>query len=134
MDFKRVNIVFLKNMLICTRLWCFVLMIPIICKNIICSCYLTVSNAVFEIFSMFLIFCNLFHDNLDDWSNIKIWETRKIFANVRGRSRTAATSKMKRFVIIINGFQPLTIITKRSILDVAAILDLPLNIARGNVR
>ena len=48
--------------------------------------------------------------------------------NVKGRggSRTAATSKMERFVIIVNGFQPLTIITKRSILDVAAVLDPPL--------
>ena len=36
---------------------------------------------------------------------------------------TAATFKMERFVIIVNGFQPLTIITKRSILDVAAVLD-----------
>ena len=43
----------------------------------------------------------------------------------RGRSRTAATSKMKRFVIIVNGFQPLTIITKRPILDAAAVLDPP---------
>ena len=41
----------------------------------------------------------------------------------RGGSRAAATSKMERFVIIVNGFQPLTIITKRSILDVAAALD-----------
>ena len=41
----------------------------------------------------------------------------------RGGSRTAATSKMERFVIIVNGFQPLTIITKRSILHVAAVLD-----------
>ena len=32
---------------------------------------------------------------------------------------------MERFVIIVYGFQPLTIITKRSILDVAATLDLP---------
>ena len=47
----------------------------------------------------------------------------KIF---RGGSRAAATSKMERFVIIVNGFQPLTIITKRSILDVAAALDPPL--------
>ena len=39
---------------------------------------------------------------------------------------TAATSKMERFVIIVNGFQPLTIITKLSILDVAAALDPPL--------
>ena len=29
---------------------------------------------------------------------------------------------MERFVIIVNGFQPLTITTKRSILDVAAVL------------
>ena len=45
---------------------------------------------------------------------------------VRGGSRTAATSKMERFVIIINDFQPLTIITKCSILVVAAVLDPPL--------
>ena len=44
----------------------------------------------------------------------------------RGGSRTAATLKMERFVIIINDFQPLTIITKRSILDVAAVLEPPL--------
>ena len=41
----------------------------------------------------------------------------------RGGSRAAATSKMERFVIIVNGFQPLTIITKRSTLDAAAVLD-----------
>ena len=41
----------------------------------------------------------------------------------RGGSRTAATPKIERFVIIVNGFQPLTIITKRSILDVAVALD-----------
>ena len=46
--------------------------------------------------------------------------------NVRGGSRAAATFKMERFVIIVNGFQPLTIITKRSILNVAAVLDPPL--------
>ena len=45
---------------------------------------------------------------------------------IRGGSKTAATSKMECFVIIVNGFQPLTIITKRSILDVAAVLDPPL--------
>ena len=44
----------------------------------------------------------------------------------RGASRTAATSKMERFVIIVNDWKPLTIITKRSILDVAAVLDPPL--------
>ena len=41
----------------------------------------------------------------------------------RGGPRTAATSTMERFVIIVNGFQSLTIITKSSILEVAAVLD-----------
>ena len=40
----------------------------------------------------------------------------------RGGTSTAATSKMERFVIIVNGFQQLTITKKRSILDVAAVL------------
>ena len=44
----------------------------------------------------------------------------------RGGSRTAVTSKMEGFVIIASGFQPVTIITKRSILDVAGVLDPPL--------
>ena len=44
---------------------------------------------------------------------------------IRDGSRTTATSKMERFVIIVNGWKP-TIITKRSILDVAAVLDAPL--------
>ena len=43
----------------------------------------------------------------------------------KGRSRAAAASKMERFVIIVNGFQQLTIITKRSILDVAVALGPP---------
>ena len=34
---------------------------------------------------------------------------------------------MERFVTIVNGWKPLTIITKRYILDVAAILDPPLD-------
>ena len=36
---------------------------------------------------------------------------------------------MERFVIIVNGFQPLTIMSKRSILDVGAVLDPPLFIS-----
>ena len=44
----------------------------------------------------------------------------------RGGSRVAATPTMECFVVIVNGFQPLTIITKHSILDVAAALDPPL--------
>ena len=50
---------------------------------------------------------------------------------IRGGSKTAATSKIERFVIIVNGFQPLTIITKCSILDVAVVaLDPPLRIVK----
>ena len=44
---------------------------------------------------------------------------------IRGGSRTAAVSKMERFVIIVNGWKPLTIVTKRSILDVVAALNSP---------
>ena len=44
----------------------------------------------------------------------------------RGGSRTTTTSKIERFVIIVNYYQPLTIITKRSILDAVAALDAPL--------
>ena len=49
-----------------------------------------------------------------------------LFSLYRGGFRPVATSKMKLFVIIVNGFQPLAIITKCSILDVAAVLDSPL--------
>ena len=49
-----------------------------------------------------------------------------IYKVSRGGSRTAATSKMERLVIIVNSWKPLTIITKRSILNVATVLDPPL--------
>ena len=39
---------------------------------------------------------------------------------------TAATSNMELLMIIFNGWKPLTIITKSSILDVAAVLYSPL--------
>ena len=39
---------------------------------------------------------------------------------------------MERFAIIVNGWRPLTIITKHSILDVAAVLDPPLKQLREN--
>ena len=46
----------------------------------------------------------------------------------RGGSRTAATSNMEHFVLIVSGWKPLTIITKTSILDVAEVLDPPLKL------
>ena len=52
----------------------------------------------------------------------------------RSKSPTAATSKMERIVIIVNVFRPLTIITKRSILDVAAVLHPPLEIRKKTQR
>ena len=45
---------------------------------------------------------------------------------LRDGSRTAATSKIELFVIIVSGWNPSTIITKCSILDVAAVRDPPL--------
>ena len=54
-----------------------------------------------------------------------------LVAIVRGGSRAAATSKMERFVITVNGWRSLTIITKSSILDVAAVLDPSLMVLKG---
>ena len=48
-------------------------------------------------------------------------------SNTRDASRTAVTSKMERFMITVNVWKPLTFITKRSILDVAAALHLLVN-------
>ena len=49
------------------------------------------------------------------------------YMNNKGGSWTAAASKIERSVIIVNSLKPLTIITKRLILDVAAVLDPPLS-------
>ena len=54
-----------------------------------------------------------------------IWPHLKYVVN-RGESRAAAISKMECFVVIVNGWKPLTIITKHSISDVATTLDPPL--------
>ena len=58
--------------------------------------------------------------------SLKLLQCLYCWLRTRGGFRIAATSKMERFVIIVNGWMPLTIITKRSILDVAAVLDPPL--------
>ena len=49
----------------------------------------------------------------------------------RSGSRTAATSWLGQFVMIVKGWKPLTIITKSSILGA---LDLPLNTSDRNVQ
>ena len=42
---------------------------------------------------------------------------------IRGGSTTAATPEKEHFVTTVYGWKPLTIITKGSILDIAAVLD-----------
>ena len=55
-------------------------------------------------------------------------ELSTIVSVIKSGSTTAATSKMECFMIIFNGWKPLTI-KKRSILDIAAVLDPPLIIS-----
>ena len=78
----------------------------------------------------------LFQDFIqnDCTSDIFLWfcwgwlkQVRQIFVHGKGGSRTAATSNMEHFVIIVTGWKPLTVVTKSSILDVAAVLDPPLH-------
>ena len=64
-----------------------------------------------------------FYDQEFDSNTKRYEEIRKL---TRDGFRTAATSKMEHFVIIVNGWKPSTIITKSSILNVATVLDLPL--------
>ena len=60
------------------------------------------------------------------FSSLDLLQYNMLYSATRIGSSAAATSKLERFVIIVNGFQPLTIITKRSILDVPTALDTPL--------
>ena len=50
-----------------------------------------------------------------------------VYIDTRGGSGAAAVSGMECLVTVVNGFQPLAIVTKHSILDVAAALDPPLD-------
>ena len=70
--------------------------------------------------------------NIDSINDIFKLVSQNCHSSIRGGSRTPATSKMKRFAIIVNGFQPLTYITEHSILDVAAALNLLLSIFLSN--
>ena len=76
----------------------------------------TYRHAIFSLFSLLLTFITTLGETLQFI----------LVLMIRGGSRAAATFKMERFMIIVNGWKPLTIITKHSILDVAAALDLPL--------
>ena len=89
-------------------------------------CWLDGFKIIFfiNVFIIFTLYCNSVSGR--DCKGIEL------LAILRGGSRTAATSKMERFVIIANGWKPL-IITKRPILDVAAVLDLPLILLNGKL-
>ena len=54
--------------------------------------------------------------------NKSVFSKIAVMIHPRGGSRTAATSKVECFVIIVNGWKLLTIITKHFILDAAAAL------------
>ena len=71
--------------------------------------------------------CVFIRSNLEKCTVILYLDSRSI----RGGSRAAATSKMECFVIIVLSFQPSTIITKHSILDLPAALDPPLSIMKS---
>ena len=82
-----------------------------------------------ELFQNFRIILELFQQaklsktkfNFSFFGNLEPYQV-----SIRGGPRTAELFKMKLFVILVNGFQSLTIITKSSNLDVAAVLDPPL--------
>ena len=61
----------------------------------------------------------------DAQEEVDTWVFRHIQDMYRGGSRAAATSKIERFVIMVNGSEPLIIIIKGSILDIAVALDPP---------
>ena len=65
------------------------------------------------------------------WILLNVYNVEK---KLRSRSRTAATSNMERFVIIVNSWKLFTIVPKRSILHVAAVLDPPLDTHKVLVR
>ena len=62
----------------------------------------------------------------NELQNKKIIKYKNSFNINRGGSTDAATFKMESFLITVNGWKALTIITKHSILNDAAALDPPL--------
>ena len=59
-------------------------------------------------------------------SDITIWY-QFCLTDVREVTGTLATSKMELFMTLVNGLQPITNVTKNSILDAVGVLDIPLN-------
>ena len=80
-----------------------------------------------SLFCSYFVFTNCMVQ-LEYWYSPTIF-AEKSYNRCRGGSRTAVTFKMELFVTVVNGWKPLTINTKNSILNVAAVLDLPLVLA-----
>ena len=89
------------------------------CKNAIAFKYIAKSCGFFLLGApKYLLAAKLFYSLFAQRSSLPLV--------IRGRSGAPATSKMERFETIVNSWKPLTIISKRSILDVAGALDPPL--------
>ena len=92
-------------------------------ENYILISYRYSSNTIIMVVVIIIVTIFIFNINI----NVTLLKLQMFFQIIRDGSRAAATSKMKSFVIIVNGFQLLTITIKPTILIVATVLDLPLN-------
>ena len=89
------------------------------CKNSIAFKYIAKSRGFFLLGApKYLLAAKFFYSLFAQRSSLPLV--------IRGRSGAPATSKMERFETIVNSWKPVTIISKRSILDVAGALDPPL--------
>ena len=119
---------------------CFVPFVPLISSPNCTLFFLVFVNFLFSDFKTILLchyfislvsFNNSFLANLSQIINFQhvsfTYAHMQRRTNARSGSRTAATSKMEHFEIIIKGWKPLTVFSKSSILDAVAVLDAPLD-------
>ena len=117
--------------------FCFLYFLLNLLSIIFTNWFLFILNLFAGIWSSSICNCRygkkkLLNTNLFHWTKIYISRRKgsmavTIYIDTRGGSAAAAGSRMECFVMIVNGFQPLAIIAKHSILDVAAALDPPLD-------
>ena len=92
-------------------------------ENYVLISYRYSSNTIIMVVVIITVTVFIFNINI----SVIFLKLQMFFQIIRGGSRAAATSKMKSFVIIVNGCQLLVITIKPSILNVATALDLSLN-------
>ena len=140
---KKFGLMFIFKLLKCEICHNAIIIIPLIniSKNV------SIHESMFKSFVLFFFFASLCKYSLDilyvTYKNalcylyiqyhyfLECLQMEQINVS-RGGSRAAAASKMERFVIMVNGFQLLTFITKPSNLDVAVTLDPPLVTAQSS--